>query len=295
MEIVYRHAQENRHHIAGMASGRLASDYAQTVFRHDHKVAVAHSNLIVGVPRVKGHRYAENGQRYYYWYTTVSMGLIRKSNGSVVPYHCTRNYEGNNRSWHWHDTSSVFHRITDGDDDASKAFANAVREQFFIEKPQDVYPMMDEYGISDTKYIPKTLGPAFRSDNWAEYAARIFGKTRVTPRLIKAVQNTDPLFVSYAQQFRGLVEDEALAKFMEKNEFSEEYAEDFSPFTPHLRKALLHAPMEVRDILINKVYQDGDLPSLRRFADSIPNRASVSDIERYYRSPRMWSSLTEGK
>lgn len=246
-EIVYTETEQDRGHVANMSHGRTATDKKVTIFQSRDKVALVTSRLVAGVPR----RYSD--KRYYYWQSVSSLGFRRNKNGTIIPFQCSRAYDAK-RSDPWkHMQARYPFELLGGDDNSRMAeeFRRAVWFVFDVTKTTDIYPMMDRYDLLHYHTIPHTLHKAFRQDAWGDYAAAAFGKTRVTPRLINAARNTDPYFVAYAQNFRGLVHDSQLVAFMERNHFDDEMEEGFQPHTPDFRAGILHAHQDVRNALIN--------------------------------------------
>lgn len=232
-EIVYKSTTEDRSRISRMRYGMEPADNACTVIKKDDKVSILGSQFVVGVPT------PGSAKRYYYWRTISSLGLRKNANGSVVPYHCTREWKGRgNGGWTFQRPTTVFGALAQSGD-MGEAFANAVEETFGVTSARDLYPMMERYGFDKYSAVPSSLLPAFRQTDFEGMANMVFGKTRSSSRMIKAMSQTDPFFVAFAQQFRGLVDDESLVKFMEKNHFDENMENVFKPFSPNIRKLLL--------------------------------------------------------
>jgi hypothetical protein len=259
-EIVYTHTREYRDFINQMDGGRTTADQKVTIFQQPGKVAFARSVLVVGVPR--GHK----DKRYYYWRTVASTGFRRNSAGTVIPFSCSRPWDAKVGVQWSHKFPNEPFKLLDfeaEDDDAAEAYRRAVWYTFGFRNVNELFPMLDEYRLSNYGHIPNTLKYPFRVKDWSEYTARAFGKTRVTPRLVAAVKQTEPYIVAYAQQFRGLVDDDKMVKFIEDNHFDDEMEEGFRPHSPNIRPGLLVAHQGLRDGLI-------------------ANKMDISDMARVY-------------
>lgn len=257
-EIVFTETFEARRGVSDMTYGRMPTDRKVTIFRNTGKVSVVNSTLVVGVPR------GAPSKRYYYWRTTASAGFRRNSAGTIVPFSCTRPWDAKvSVAWRhkWPDEPFNWLYGTAHDDTAGEAFQRAVWEEFGVRTVHDMYPMLDKYGLPSYKTIPNSLKMPFRTDDWEDFTTRVFGKTRLSKPLVSAVQNTEPYFVAYAQQFRGLVPDAAVVSFLEHNHFDEEMEETFVPHSPTIRPFLLATNQETRDSLISV---DFDISDVRR-------------------------------
>lgn len=254
-EIVFTDTTERRGHIKHMTQGRTPSDEKVTIFQSPNKVAFVTSTLVVGVPR--GH----SDKRYYHWRSTESFGFRRNRAGNIMSWQCTRPFDAKTGvEWGHRQPRQAFQMLDESDDwEAAAAFKRAVWYTFGIRKAEDIFPMMPEYGLRTYWSVPSSLRSAFRVNDWSEYAARGFGKTRATPRLVAAVKQTDPYIIAYAQQFRGLVDDEKMVKFMEDNHFDDEMEESFVPHSPNIRPGLLVATQELRDGLITSGMDFNDM------------------------------------
>lgn len=261
-EIVYteRHEQ-GRSAVAGMEYGRAVLDNKVTIFKSRDKVSLVTSRLIVGVPRGEAHK----NKRYYYWRAVESYGFRRNNSGNVIPFQCRRPFDAK-VGVHWqHQLARQPFMMLDERDDWAVAneYRAAVRSTFGVEKASDIYPMMDEYGLQTYWSIPNSLKAGFRQRSVDAMATAVFGKTRVNPRLIAAVQNTEPYIVALAQQFRGLVTDKKIIKFMENNHFDDEMEEGFTPHSPDIRIGLLGASQSLRDGLIQNTLDLSDMKRIQ--------------------------------
>lgn len=262
-EIVYTKTFEQRQGVDTMAYGRQPTDRKVTIFQSPGKVAVVLSTLVVGVPR--GH----SDKRYYYWNSTASSGFRRNKAGTIIPFSCSRPWDAK-RSVAWkHKFPSEPFNWLEGTgtqpDEAGEAFQRAVWEEFGITNVTQLYPMLDRYNLPSYKTIPNSLKMPFRTDDWEDFTARVFGKTRLSKPLVAAVENTEPYFVAYAQQFRGLVSDAAVVSFLERNHFDEEMEETFQPHSPTIRPFLLASSQATRDNLINVEFDRADMMRVMRF------------------------------
>lgn len=286
-EIVYTETEKDRSRIPDMAYGREPADKKVTIFQSRDKVALVTARLVVGVPR-RG-----SDKRYYYWRSTASVGFRRNKNGTIIPFQCMRQFNAK-RTDPWTHTQARYPFELLSDDEGGRVaeeFRRAVWFTFDVTKTTDLYPMMDEYGLIHYHTIPYTLHNAFRADDWTEYAARAFGKTRVTPRLVAAVKQTEPYFVAYARNFRGLVDDSRLVEFMESNHFDEEMEECFHPHTPDFRAGMLHAHQDVRDALINTKIDLSDMRRIKYVTSVQKNYLSRSFLGNSNRLPLNWTEV----
>lgn len=261
-EIVFTETYEQRYGVDTMDYGRRPTDKKVTIFKNPSKVAVVQSTLVCGVPR--GHK----DKRYYYWRSVGSAGFRRNKSGTIVPFSCTRSWDAKvGVGWRHKLPNEPFNWLygTGPGDTAGEAFQRAVWDEFAIRDVQELYPMLDRYGLPSYSTIPNSLKTPFRSDDWEDFTTRVFGKTRLSKRLVAAVQNTEPYFVAYAQQFRGLVPDEAVLGFMERSHFDEEMEEHFQPHSPTIRPFLLAANQVTRDNLIKTDFDRSELMRVGQF------------------------------
>lgn len=234
-EIVYAHREEKRDDLPEY--GRRPTDIKTTIFAGPNKVAVVTSTLVAGAVR-------NSTKHYWQWRTTSSYGFFRNRAGNLQPYHATRSWDGKGR-----DGKTWSHRVPDlafgqldrykeTSDEAYEVYRRAVSDNLGIKSIYDLYPMAREYGLIRYNTIPFELRVPMRETTWAGMATAAFGKTRASKRLTDAVANTDPYIVALAHQFRGLVDDERIVKFMEKTHFDEEMEEGFKPHHPRVRRVL---------------------------------------------------------
>lgn len=263
-EIVYTHVNKRRDHIADMVESRTLADRKVTIFQSHNKVAVVGSSLVVGVPRLKDG--SRSDKRYYYWRSTNSFGFRRNRAGNVIPYQCTRPWDATvGVHWRHQQARDPFDALvdipeSDWQEEWQHAYRRAVWESFDIKTITDLFPMLDEFGMEKYESIPYTLHAPFRTDDWTEFANRAFGKTRTTPRLIAAVKNTEPYHIAYARNFRGLVDNDLLVEYLERNRsFSDVLEAEFRPYTPDFRAGILAASQETRDSLIKNDPSDEDI------------------------------------
>lgn len=259
-EILFTETEEQgRNYIDNMEYGRMPTDIKTTIFQSTHKVAVVGSRLVVGIPR--GHQ----NKRYYHWRTVSSFGFRRNSAGTVIPFDCHRPWDYKlSTAWMHRQPRSPFQLFLDNTE-ASDIFKHACFQNFNFKGPEELYPMMKEYGLLHYWTIPSSLTMGFRQNDWTSFATAAFGKTRVNNRLLAAVQQTDPYLIAYAQQFRGLVPDEAIVSFMENNHFDDEMEEGFQPHSPNLRPALRFTDAVTLGNLINTRLDLSDLNHIHHF------------------------------
>lgn len=239
--------ERNRNQVDGMDGGRILLDEKFSIFRRPGKVCFVASTLVCGVPkeRIDGYVKHNTAKRYYYWRSTDSYGFRRNKAGFIQPYECSRSWDAPvGTHWRHRQPRAPWQLFDKHESDmgfkAAQEFRHAVWSEFGIESPQDVYPLMNTYGLIHPWTIPNSLKPAFRSDDVTALARYAFGRKRTTPELVKAVAGTEPYMVAYAQQFRGLVPDSSLVAFMRDNHFDDEMEEIFQPHTPDFRKGLLN-------------------------------------------------------
>lgn len=261
-EIVFAETFEQRANVPHMTYGRQPTDKKVTIFQSPGKVAVVESTLVCGVPR--GHP----TKRYYYWRSIASSGFRRNKVGTIVPFSCTRPWDakvGTGWKHKWPQEPFNWLHGTPHDDTAGEAFQRAVWEEFGVTSIQDLYPMLTKYNLSSYATIPNSLKVPFRSDDWEVFTQKVFGKTRTNKSLVETLQKTEPYFVAYAQQFRGLVADSAIQDFFDRNEFDEEMEVSFRPHSPSIRKFLLKTNQQTRDNLINMTFDLSDLNQVANF------------------------------
>lgn len=265
-QIVFAQTFEQRDNIAHMSYGRQPTDKKVTIFQNPGKVAVVQSTLVCGVPR--GH----SDKRYYYWRSIASAGFRRNKAGTIVPFSCTRPWDAKvGVGWRHKWPQEPFNWLSGTGtqpDDAGEAFQHAVWEEFGVRTVQELYPMLNLYNLPTYNTIPGTPKTAFRSDDWEVFTQKVFGKTRTNKRLISAVQETEPYFVAYAQQFRGLVHDSFVQAFLERNHFDEEMEEGFRPHSPDIRRFLRMSNDTTRKNLISVRFDLSDLNRVARFVQS---------------------------
>jgi len=185
-----------------------------------------------------------------------------------VPFSCTRPWDAKvGVAWKHKFPNEPFNWLhgTSHDDTAGEAFQRAVWDEFGIRRVQELYPMLDMYDLPAYTTIPNSLKMPFRTDDWEVFTQKVFGKTRTNKRLVAAVQQTEPYFVAYAQQFRGLVHDSFIEAFLDRNHFDEEMEETFSPHSPTIRPFLLASNQETRNNLISITFDNADLRRVMGF------------------------------
>lgn len=220
-EIVYTQKTSTNVDVKSMVQGRAPVEEKFTIFQHDNKVALVRSLLIVGVAQ------PYSDKRYYYWRTVGSLGFIRNKGGNIVAYHCEREYDAKpGTPWAFRAPIQPFMMLDDDlprfKTEAKGEFKFAVKQSLGVESLYDIYPLTDEYGIDHFNAIPPSLTRGFRLNHLESLTAYAFGKSRLNRRLVQAVSKTDPWIVSYAQQFRGLVDDDKVVSLIENNNVDEE-------------------------------------------------------------------------
>lgn len=264
-EIVYSETQSHRQHLDNLTEGRTVADTKLSVFSGDGKVALVASHLLVGV-----NRHSKNKSKWYHWRTVSSMGFYRNSVGNAHPYYASRSLEATRPGpWRHIPAQKVFDMLDGfelGQEAIRDAFVHEVWNRFNITSMYDVYPMAAKYELPSYSLLPYDLRPAMRTDDWSDFTAASFGKQRATPRLIEAVQNTEPYIVAVAQQFRGLVSNQRLTSFIENNHFDDEMMEGFNAHHPYLRPWLKLLSATSRDRLLSRNLDISDLRHIQGIA-----------------------------
>jgi hypothetical protein len=302
-EIVYTETDKIRGHIADMGHGRKPADRKFTLFQSDSKVALVTSTLVVGVPlgrnKDKGYKEPLTDKRYYYWRSHYSFGFRRNSAGNIVPYQCQRPWDSSWKSpWRHQQARAPFTLLSpEGEDGFSERLAHefkrAVWATFDVTNINDIFPMLPVVGLEHYYTIPHTLHAAFRQSTWEDYTATAFGKTRVTPRLVAAVKGAEPYHVAYARNFRGLVDNDKVVEYLERNGmFDEEMGEGFRPHTPDFRKGILAAPVETRNALIDLDLTLEDMKRIKAIT-SVQKNYMARSFQRPYRTgaPTTWKEV----
>lgn len=254
-EIVYTETQKYRDFIDTMEGGRRPADRKTTIFASQNKVALVNSALVVGVPRGADHV----NKRYYYWRSTNSVGFYRNRAGQPQPYCARRSWDAKvAEPWRHGNAAPVFNLLGDTSTPGGQAFTHAVWEAFGASKMEEVYPIAGRYELPSYTHMPYSLRPAMRHSDWASFAAHAFGKTRATPRLVAAVENTEPYIVSLAQQFRGFVPNELLTKFIEDNHFDDEMEEGFRLHNPNVREIVRNLNEKSASAILSRGLDLGD-------------------------------------
>lgn len=302
-EIVYTETDKMRSHIASMGHGRTQADRKFTLFASRDKVALVTSSLVVGVPLGRdndlGYKQPLTDKRYYYWRSHYSFGLRRNSAGNIVPYQCQRPWDSTYKTpWKHQQARAPFTLLSvDGEDGFSERLAHeyrrAVWSAFDVTSIEDIFPMLPVVGLQHYHTIPHTLHGAFRADDWTEFTARAFGKSRVTARLVAAVKGAEPYHIAYARNFRGLVETEKMVSYLERNaRFDEEMEEKFRPHTPDFRKGVLAANCDTRNALIDVDLTLDDMKRIQNIT-SVQKNYMERSFQRSWRNnvPMSWKEI----
>lgn len=233
-EIFWAKTHERRDHLKSHDYGEMPADRRTTVFASKDKVCLVDSALMVGAPR-------KSTKRYYYWRTHSSIGFFRNRAGHLQPYRAMRplNSRGAWRSFY---PEEAFYYLEEDEEfvgEAMRAFRAACSEYLRLYGVYDLYPMAKTMDMPERfKLLPANLRPHMRVTNWNEFMTSAFGKTRATPKFINAAQETEPYVIALAHEFRGLVADNELVKFMKRTQFDEQLMDNFKPHTPRLRRYL---------------------------------------------------------
>jgi hypothetical protein len=306
-EIVYTETDQRRGDIADMGHGRRQADRKFTLFQSRDKVALVTSSLVVGVPlgrnKDKGYKEPLTDKRYYYWRSHYSFGFRRNRAGNIVPYQCQRPWDSKWKDPWKHQQARAPFSILNGNDEPPlsrrliEEFRRAVWATFGVTSINDIFPMMPVVGLEYYHTIPYTLHTAFRTDNWDDYTAATFGRTRVTPRLVAAVKGAEPYHVAYARNFRGLVDNDKVVEYLERNAmFDEEMEEGFRPHTPDFRKGVLAAGIETRNALIDIDLTLEDMKRIQSIT-SVQKSYMARSFQRAWRGnvPLSWKEITHGR
>lgn len=247
MEIKFTETQERRQDLDARLdyAMRTPADSKITVIQNDGKVCLATSTLVVG----KATR-DPNANRYYRWITTESMGLRRNAAGNVVGWRCRRSWDHRKGNQWVHKTVKPAFDLLSERSEAGEAFQQACWAEFGHTSLSGFFPIAGEYGFDNYSLIPGNILAPFREKNFGDFTRATFGVKRTNDRLITAVANTEPYVVALAHQFRGLVPDKVLTKYIENTQFDEDLMEHFEPHTPRIRDILLAMkPSQVRHLL----------------------------------------------
>jgi hypothetical protein len=256
-EIVYREVVEQRPNISDQRYGIIPTDHAVTIFKSGDKVARVESRLMMGSN-------PSSDKHYWFWRSTESAGFFRNRAGNIQPYHCNRNTNAKAR-WVFSMPSQSLGWLSPGDLSPSHDVArDIVNDVFKISSLGDLYPIADMYGLRAYQYIPFQLRTAMREETWGEYATKVFGKNRTTDRLVSAVQNTEPFVVALAHQFRGLVDDETLVRFMDKTQFDDDMIDNFRPSSPWVRPVVSQLMPRSRKTVLNSGLTIEDISHIAR-------------------------------
>jgi hypothetical protein len=274
-EIVYTHTEKKRDvvdHIGTIDyANRAPLDDKVTIFKGKNKVAVVDSRLVCGVPN---HDPKNKDKRWYKWRSVSSLGLRRNSNGTIIPWNCSRPWDFKLATpWKHSNIGEAFETL-EYDTEVGEAYRRACWETFGIIKFEDVFPIADQYGIVKYDYIPHPFRGSMRLPKMEEFVAATFGKTRTTGRMVNAVAGTDPWIVAYAYAFRGYVDDSKLITFLEDNHFDDEMME-YQPYSPNIRhlvkamtpeqaNALVTRKLDITDMgLLNMLMRQGKTYGIR--------------------------------
>lgn len=234
-EIVWAKTQERRDHIENQVYGQLPADSRMTVFASKDKVCLVDSTMLIGANR-------NSDKKYYQWRSVSSTGFFRNKAGHLQPYRAIRPLK--QKVWKSYYPESAFYMLEEADTVAGepiKAFREACKQYLRVRSVYDVYPMSEVMGMPERfNLLPANLRPFMRTTDWNEFMVGAFGKTRVTPGMIKSAQETEPFVIALAREFRGMVSDVTLRKFIANTHFDDEMMDDFRPFTPRVRSVLKH-------------------------------------------------------
>ena len=268
-EIVYTELIDGRQHfdeakhIEHGNTGEIPLDRKITIFSAFGKVAYVESSLIVGKRR-------NTNKLYYYWRTISSTGFFTNKAGNIQPYSARRGYDKKNSSWtpvqFW-----GFDMMEDPHDMPSRvAFRDEVKYRLGINNIYDLYPMAQKMDIDEYNYkaIPYNLRLATRANDWAEFAAMGFGKTRATKPLIGTLENSVPLMASIAAEFKGYAEVNDMAAFIETNRYDETVFDHFTLFSPNIRRLVRFMDKRTVASLLDKKLSGQDLLRINRISHS---------------------------
>lgn len=224
--------------------GETVIERKWSIFSHLNKVALAESVLVTGVRR--------NKSSYWYWRTISSMGFFTNKAGNVQPYHARRKLSQKSQ-WEPGMCDYVFNRLDPEyhSVEMNEKFTDEVKFRFGINNIYDLYPLAEKWGIGPYMYnaIPYNLRLAMREDEWKDFAAAAYGKTRVTKPLLKVLPTSVPFSAAVAGEFRGKAANNVLASFIENNSDYDVF-DSFSPFSPNMRRIVRLMTPETADSLL---------------------------------------------
>lgn len=276
-EIVWAKTREWRDHLESHTYGQVPADSRTTIFASPDKVAMVEGVMMVGANR-------NSDKKYYFWRSVSSVGFFRNRAGNLQPYRARRPVKA--KSWTSYYPETSFFYLEEEEImpvESVREFRKACKEHLGLTSVYDLYPMAEVIGLPERfSLLPANLRPHMRTTDWNEYLTSAFGKTRVTPEFVKAAKNTEPYVLSLAHEFRGLVPEKTLVKFVQNTHFNDELMEKFIPHTPKIRLVLkgmdersrvrlIGEPIDVRNTCLIKTISN-NFASTNRFA---PKKVSI--------------------
>lgn len=248
-------------------SGPMVVKNKTSVIQSDGKVALVRSELHAYRP------YEETDRKWLMgWRSVASFGVRTTSRGTLVPYSCSRNVNMF-KSGPWSHNAGYLallpfkQRLSS--DYIDGAYLSALNRVLGIKDVVDVYPGLNLFGMDKPSAIPEGKAMAFRADNYDEFTARVFSKSRAVPALVSSVRNSDIDLISLAGDFRGLVDDSKLINIL-NIDLGDEY--EPSRRMPNLRKTLLRTDKNTIDNVVDNLNATG-LAWLRSYASGIQRLA----------------------
>lgn len=257
-DLIWGETHERRQHIDNFptALGLFPADTRISIFASKDKVAMVDATLFI--------RKHKSGKAHYEWRSCASMGFFRNSAGNLQPYVSRRNITGNKKQpWTSHYTDSVFQTLAIDGQEAIQQFQAACKKYLNVSSVEDIYPLAEMMGVEKFSALPSNIRPYMRTRDWNEFVARAFGKTRATHEMVKAVSDSEPIITSIAYEFRGLVEDERLVKFLNDNSLAPDSLDGFTPFTPRIRTIIKALDNEELEGLLSSDINMESLGSIR--------------------------------
>lgn len=289
-EIVWAKTIERREGLEHHTYGVVPADTRMTIFASKDKVALVDATMLIGANR-------NSDKKYYAWQSVSSMGFFRNRAGNLQPYRAIRPLK--QKVWKSYYPETSFYYLEENDEVAGrpmKEFRDACNEYLRLRSVYDLYPMAEVMDMpARFNLLPANLRPYMRTTDWNQYLVSAFGKNRVTPSFVKAAQKTEPYVLSLAYEFRGLIPDKTLLKFIQNTQFSEELMEGFKPHTPKIRRVLRALDERSRLRLIGEPLTIGNTLRIKTVSDRFATTNPFPTRKVFIRgSIDTWDGLTRG-
>lgn len=176
---------------------------SKSILVSDKAVTMAFSVQFTGI-NPHSHR------RYFRWESSRRYGVRKNSNGLLVPFYISdrrftspfialqfgwRNYKQEYRD--------VYHQ--------------ALYVKFGITGPEDVYPGMKFFHLTELANMPSHFLPALRQDNFGDLIRVAFGKSRYRKDLVKICAHRSPDKIAYTMLFKDLVPIDWIIEYLRNN------------------------------------------------------------------------------